>query len=65
MPRRRAARRAAERQQEAAGFALYLMAQLGRLDTRPGTLAAMQRGLDQAWETLERAQEATDGNGAG
>jgi len=42
---------------EAADFALYLMAQIGRLDTRPGTIAAMQRGLDQAWDVLDQIQE--------
>jgi hypothetical protein len=56
--------------QEAADFALYLMAQIGRLDTRPGTIAAMQRGLDQAWDALEQIQEnpgdgSSDGSNAG
>lgn len=30
-----------------------LLAQLGRLDIRPETIAAMQRGLDRAWASLE------------
>jgi hypothetical protein len=34
-----------------------LMAQLGRLDTRPETIAAMQRGLDAAWLVVDRAAE--------
>jgi hypothetical protein len=66
--RRRRGRRAAPPplNQEAADFALYLMAQIGRLDTRPGTIAAMQRGLDQAWDALEQIQEDPgDGNDAG
>jgi hypothetical protein len=63
---RRAARPARPVNQEAADFALYLMAQLGRLDTRPGTIAAMQRGLDTAWDALEQIQEdASDGDDTG
>jgi hypothetical protein len=34
-----------------------LLAQLGRLDTTPATIAAMQRALDNAWNTLDRAAE--------
>ncbi len=32
-----------------------LLAGLARLDNRPETLAAMQRGLDEAWAALEAA----------
>ncbi len=32
-----------------------LLAGLARLDNRPETLAAMQRGLDEAWAILEAA----------
>lgn len=42
-------------------FAWALLAQLGRLDQRPGTIAAMQRGLDAAWAVLDQA--AADGGG--
>lgn len=38
---------------EADGFAAYLLAQLGRLDTRPETIEALQRGLDHAWAVLD------------
>ncbi len=31
-----------------------LLAQLGRLDNRPETIEAMQRGLDDAWAALDR-----------
>ncbi len=34
-----------------------LLAQLARLDNRPETIAAMQRGLDDAWAALDRAAE--------
>ncbi len=34
-----------------------LMAQLGRLDTRPETIAALQRGLDIAWAIVDQAAE--------
>lgn len=34
-----------------------LLAQLGRLDTTPETIAAMQRGLDQAWAVIDQAAE--------
>lgn len=34
-----------------------LMAQLGRLDTRPETIAALQRGLDAAWQVIDQAAE--------
>lgn len=34
-----------------------LLAQLGRLDTRPETIAAMQRGLDAAWQVVDQAAE--------
>ncbi len=30
-----------------------LLAGLARLDNRPGTIDAMQRGLDQAWGVLD------------
>ncbi len=32
-----------------------LLAGLARLDNRPDTIAAMQRGLDDAWAALEAA----------
>ena len=32
-----------------------LLAQLGRLDNRPATIDAMQRGLNAAWEDLDQA----------
>ena len=32
-----------------------LLAQIGRLDNRPETIGAMQRGLDAAWSDLEQA----------
>lgn len=51
------------RSDEAAGFAEYLLAQIGRLDTRPGTLAAMQRGLDEAWDVLGQAAPQQEGDG--
>lgn len=64
MARRRAPRTPPN--QETADFALYLMAQLGRIDTTPRTIAAMQRGLDQAWGALDQIQEgASDGHDAG
>ena len=38
----------------AARFAQHLLAQIGRLDQTPATIAAMQRGLDDAWAVLDR-----------
>lgn len=32
-----------------------LLAGLARLDNRPETIAAIQRGLDEAWASLEAA----------
>ena len=34
------------------------MARDGTLDSRPGTLAAMQAGIDQAWAALEALEAA-------
>lgn len=40
-----------------------LLAQIGRLDNTPDTIAAMQRGLDRAWAAIDQAAEQEGTNG--
>jgi len=44
---------------ERVAFAEWLLAQIGRLDQSPATMAAMQRGLNDAWAALDRAAPAS------